>query len=211
MRVMRRVGQLLVLAAAIAASPSCGKAVRSGRAPVYLVINSLEAATGANPSQFFGNLLSDVLTLVTQGGVCTTASPCPTYFNDEGQVTLSIALKDIGPLDNPTEPTTNNQVTITRYHVEYVRSDGRHTPGVDVPYGFDGAVTGTVTGTSQTQLVFLLVRNIAKTESPLLELADTKNLISTMANVTFYGTDLAGNTISATGSIQIDFGNFGDQ
>jgi len=28
--------------------------------------------------------------------------------------------------------------------------------------------------------------------------------------VTFYGTDRVGNDISVTGSIQVDFGNFGD-
>jgi hypothetical protein len=28
--------------------------------------------------------------------------------------------------------------------------------------------------------------------------------------VTFYGHDQAGNEVSATGSIQVDFGNFGD-
>ena len=41
-----------------------------------------------------------------------------------------------------------NAITITQYHVEYVRSDGRNTPGVDVPYAFDSAVGATVTGTA---------------------------------------------------------------
>ena len=27
---------------------------------------------------------------------------------------------------------------MTRYRVEFRRTDGRNTPGVDVPYGFDG-------------------------------------------------------------------------
>jgi hypothetical protein len=35
-------------------------------------------------------------------------------------------------------------------------------------------------------------------------------MISTIADVTFYGRDQAGNDVSATGSIGIDFGNFGD-
>ena len=30
------------------------------------------------------------------------------------------------------------------------------------------------------------------------------------AKVTFYGTDQTGNDVSVTGTIQIDFGNFGD-
>jgi hypothetical protein len=203
--------RLFVLAAVLASSISCGDVARSGRAPVYLVMNALEGATGVDSTQFAGNLLSDVLTLVTSGGACSTTNPCATIFNDEGRATLSLAMKDIGTTGSPTEPSTNNSVTITRYHVDYVRADGRNTPGVDVPYPFDGAVTATVTGTQPTQLVFLLVRNVAKLESPLVQLATNLNLISTMTRVTFYGKDLVGNDVSVTGTIQIDFGNFGDK
>ena len=45
---------------------------------------------------------------------------------------------------NPNGPTSNNAITVNRYRVTYRRSDGRNTPGVDVPYAFDGAVTFTV-------------------------------------------------------------------
>jgi hypothetical protein len=34
--------------------------------------------------------------------------------------------------------------------------------------------------------------------------------ISTIAEVTFYGRDLAGNDIEATGTIQVNFGDFVD-
>ena len=70
-----------------------------------------------------------------------------------------------------TSPTTNSEVTINRYHVNYRRADGRNTPGVDVPYAFDGAVTGTTSG-GQLELGFELVRHVAKMESPLVELGD---------------------------------------
>ena len=36
-------------------------------------------------------------------------------------------------------------------------------------------------------------------------------LINAIADVTFYGRDQVGNDISVTGSISIEFGNFGDQ
>jgi hypothetical protein len=208
---MTKFRRLLVLAAVLASSISCGDVARSGRAPVYLVINALEGATGADATTFGGNLLSDVLTLVTSGGVCTTTSPCATIFNDEGRVTLSLAMKDIGTTTAPTAPTSNNSVTISRYHVDYLRSDGRNTPGVDVPYPFDGNVTATISGTQGTQLVFLLVRNVAKAEPPLAQLATNRNIISTMTRVTFYGKDVVGNDVSVTGTIEIDFGNFGDK
>ena len=49
--------------------------------------------------------------------------------------------------------------------MRYIRADGRNTPGVDVPYGFDGALTATVSGS--TTVGFELVRHIAKEEAPL--------------------------------------------
>jgi hypothetical protein len=54
------------------------------------------------------------------------------------------------------------------------------------------------------------VRNAAKAESPLVQLKTNGVILTTIADVTFYGRDRVGNDISATGSIQVDFGNFGD-
>jgi hypothetical protein len=99
-------------------------------------------------------------------------------------------------------------VTITRYHVYYARADGRNMPGVDVPYPFDGGVTGTIPIGTALTLGFELVRIVAKQEPPLAALASTTNVLTTIAYVTFYGQDLVGNAISATGTIQIDFGTF---
>ena len=55
---------------------------------------------------------------------------------------MHLELKDQGTTAPPTTPSANNQVTLTRYHVEYTRADGRNTQGVDVPFAFDGAITG---------------------------------------------------------------------
>jgi hypothetical protein len=101
-----------------------------------------------------------------------------------------------------------NAITITRYHVDYIRADGRNTPGVDVPYGFDGAVTVTVSGT--TTFGFQLVRVVAKEETPLVQLKVSKSVITAIARITFFGHDQAGNEVTATGTIQVDFGNYGD-
>jgi hypothetical protein len=207
---MRHTIKLIGLAAGIIAATSCGNAARDSRSPVYLVVNQLGAAPGNKPSTFFGTLNSDVLTLVTSGGVCSLANPCPTIFGDPGQVVLSVSLKDIGNPTTPNSPTSNNAVTITRYHVEYRRSDGLKTPGVDVPFAFDGAATGTVPPSGTLTLTFTLVRTIAKEEAPLVQLVNNPAVLTTIADVTFYGTDQVGNQISVTASIQIDFGNFGD-
>ena len=84
------------------------------------------------------------------------------------------------------------------------------TPGVDVPYGFDSAVTFTVAPGQTASAGFELVRHIAKEEAPLVSLAANDDLITTIAQVTFYGKDHAGNDVTASGSIGITFGNFGD-
>jgi hypothetical protein len=198
---------LLGLAALVAGSISCGDVVRDSRSPVFLVIDVLTGSRGAvTPGTGTTILISDVITNVIAPAPCSAASPCPTIFGDTGSVTLRAPLKDVTGL----APTTNNEVTITRYHVEYTRADGRNTPGVDVPYPFDGAATGTITAGGSLTLGFELVRNVAKQESPLAQLRTSPNIITSIARVTFYGQDRVGNNVSVTGQIQIDFGNFGD-
>jgi hypothetical protein len=206
---MQSLNRLVLSGTLIAATASCGDVVRQGHAPVFLVIDSLRAANGADPSTFSSFLLSDVQTMITEGGTCTPAAPCPTSFNDPGQVDLRIVPKDVGTI-TPTPLSTNNEVTITRYRVSYRRADGRNTPGIDIPYGFDGAVTGTVVSGSALTMGFQLVRNVAKKESPLVQLIKNQTIITMIADVTFYGQDRVGNDVSASGSIQIDFANFGD-
>jgi hypothetical protein len=207
---MRSATRLFGLAALLAASVSCGDAVRQGSSPVYLAIDSLTAIRGGpttgTPSS---TLISDVITVVTTGGTCSIANPCPTIFGDSGSATLRAPLKDLGATA-PLTPTSNNDVTITRVHIEYVRADGRNTQGVDVPYAFDSAVTGTIPAGGTTTIGFELVRNAAKEEAPLAQLRTSNNFISAIAMITFYGVDRAGNNLTATGQLTVEFGNFGD-
>lgn len=198
---------LLVLATTM----SCGDVVRTGRSPMYLVIDLMQSATGNRPAQFSGGaLLSDVLTVVTSGGVCSQTNPCQVVFDDFGQVVLRTPLKNVTNPSSPNAPTTNNEVTINRYRVVYRRSDGRNTQGVDVPYAFDGGVTGTVPLGGTLTLAFEVVRHVAKAEPPLAQLRSSLGLIYTIADITFFGKDRVGNEISVTGSMQINFGNFAD-
>jgi len=196
---MRSVLRGAVVVAIVAASVSCGDVVRQGRSPVYLVIDNFQVANGISTSPTFTSapLLSDVQ---TKGSV----------FNDLGEVTLRLSLKDIGPGTSTLTPSTNNEVTINRYHVEYVRADGRNTPGVDVPYPFDGAITGTVPANATLIIGFELVRHDAKLEAPLAQLITNLAVINTIARVTFYGFDQVGNIVSVTGSVSVDFANFAD-
>jgi hypothetical protein len=202
----------VALGAVLAAAASCGDVVRSSRAPVVLVVNSLGAIRGGpGSSTTAGFLLSDVITLVTTPPPCTPASPCPTVFDDTGDAVIGMVLKDQSGVTAPTI-SSNNFVTITRVHVKYMRTDRANggVQGVDVPYEFDTATTGTIIDAAGHDFKFELVRHTAKAEPPLAALVTNPNVISTIAQVTFYGTDTVGNAVSIMGQIQVNFGNFGD-
>jgi hypothetical protein len=194
----------------------CSEAIREGRSPVQAVVTSLEAAPGAEPNRFGGTLSSDVLTLVKkdQNGVKVSV---PTIFSDPGRVVMTVAMKNPG-VGTPTTPTAMNDVTFTRYRVVYTRADGRNTPGLDVPYPFDSAATFTARVGAPAQASFEIVRVTAKEEAPLRSLCNSpqgctsvsNTFITTIADVTFYGQDRAGNEVTAHGSIGITFGDFGD-
>ena len=185
------VGAVLLLLA----SSGCGDMTREGTGSAYLILDALEAAPGAEPDKFGGVLLSDVLTVVDD---------VPGVYNDIGQVTVRLAMKD--PL---LSPSSTNSITINRYRVEYRRSDGQNRPGIDVPFGFDGGLTMTIRGDAVTGS-FEIVRHVAKQEAPLKALLINGVIISTIAEVTFYGRDQEGREVSVMGRISIDFGNFAD-
>jgi len=192
----RRVAVIVALSALLLTS-ACGDKVLQGRGSSYLVIDQLTAAPGASTGSFSNVLQSDVLT----GG---------TVYEDLGKVSLHIAMKDVS-LATGTDPSPTNLITVNRYHVDYVRSDGRAAQGVDIPYAFDGAVTGTIS-TSASDLVFVLVRAQAKLEAPLKALVGGggAKAITMVANVTFYGYDQAGNAVSVVGSITVTFADWAD-
>ena len=194
-----QIARIVTLTLAVA-SASCGSTVRQGTGTSFLIVNELEFARGNEPESFSANLLSDVVTVVDD---------VPTFFNDLGRVTFSLGLKDPGPAGSPTQPTQNQFITVDRYHVRFFRADGRNTQGVDVPYEFDGAFTVTV-GSSQAEAGFTIVRNIAKREAPLQALRTNGLILSTIAEITFYGRDQTGHEVVATARTSVDFANFGD-
>lgn len=199
-RVRHRIVGALVAGALMASG--CGEFVRQGRSPAQVVIVSLLTARGtssATPTQFFsGPLISDV----------PDVSAGETVFNDYAQVTMRLVMKDPGQGASPATPSPLNEVTITGYRVEYRRTDGRNTPGVDVPFPFTGGLTITVPAGSPAAGAFELVRHVAKVESPLAPLGRNLVVLSVIADVTFVGRDQAGNAVSVVGSVSIDFANF---
>jgi hypothetical protein len=172
-----------------------------GQTSSLVLITVLEAASGAKPDEFGGTLRSDVITLVK--GV-------PSIFNDSGRVTLAVSLKDTGAPGSPNTPSALNSVTFTHYRVVYRRTDGRNVEGVDVPYAFDSGLTFTAPADGTAQMGFEIVRHSAKQEAPLRALQASGAIINTVTDVTFYGKDQGGKSVQVTGSIGINFGDFGD-
>lgn len=205
--ILSNLGRLIVGAASVISMASCGgDLIRTGRAPVLLVIDSMVATAGGGGSDS-AFLLSDVETLVEQTVGGTTVM-VPTIFNDSASAVIRALEKN--PLATETQL---NNVTLTRYRVNFFRTDGRNTPGVDVPYGFDGGLGITVSVNSTASVAFEIVRHQAKLEPPLrnLRAGGGQLFISTIAEVTFYGRDQNGNDVSVTGRIDVQFGDFGDE
>ena len=205
MQLLRRFGVVAVLAMA---STSCGS-VAQGRGPSLLVIESLQGIRGnTTPGTPSNPLTSDVITNVISPAPCSATAPCPTIFGDSGEAVMRVVMKDAGSA-NPSSASPLNHITIERYHVQYFRADGRNTPGVDVPYDFDGALRVTIQD-APTTFGFQLVRNQAKDEAPLVFLRSNAAIVTAIAKITFFGRDQNGNEISIVGEITINFGNFGD-
>jgi hypothetical protein len=197
-----RLAALASVVALVSAGAACTSSQMAGQSSSYLIIDTIKAASGANPNEMANTLQSDVAT--TKDGVSS-------WYEDPGEVTLSLGLKDPGSANSPSAPSTTNFVTVNRYHVEFIRADHRNVQGVDVPYAFDGAFTATV-GDNGAVATFVLVREQAKLEAPLLALRGGGGAIgiSTIAQVTFYGHDQAGREMSATGQISVNFADWVD-
>jgi hypothetical protein len=169
---------------------------------MQIVINALEGSAGETTA-FGTTLASDVITRVREND----PTSC-TIWGDSGRVTMSLISKNQSEFAST--PTPLNSVTITRYRVEYLRSDrSKAEPGLDVPYAFESGLTFTVATGGTTQGGFTLVRNTAKFEAPLIALRNNSVLIDTIARVTFWGRDQSGNEVVASGDIGVTFGDFG--
>ena len=200
--IMSNVTRLAAVAVIAVISASCGgDLMLTGRGATYLTIMGMQARRGGG-SEISDNLLSDV------------ATAAGSIFNDLGVAVIRNELKDCGCLaGNAATPTSINSVTLTRYRVVYRRTDGRNTPGVDVPFGFDGAITATIPAGDERTVVFDIVRHASKAEPPLRNLVQLGGqfIISTVAEITFFGRDQNGNEVSVSGMMDVTFGDFPDE
>ena len=104
--------RLAVAVLAAALLTSCSDTVRSGQGSSYLVMTTLSGKDGVP-------VASDVI------------SDKGTIFSDTGTASFRLEMKDV-----LNQPSPNNAITLTQFHVEYIRSDGHNVQGVDVPFSF---------------------------------------------------------------------------
>lgn len=179
-----------VMLVATVALAGCSAGYTTGNTSTVLLI--IAAVNGGSP------LSSDVL---TDGAIVAD------------NTTLSMAVRFKNP-NITTVPQIPSAVIVERYEVKYRRSDGRGVEGQDVPYAISGNVTAAfdVKNSGTDPLVIEVVRAQAKAEPPLRNLrAVTTNtlggalVLTVFADITVHGRTISGQTVTATGSLQIDF------
>jgi hypothetical protein len=131
-------------------------------------------------------------------------------FVCEDEVPVAVAVRNKNP--NAPAPSVPSAVVLKSYEVRYFRTDGRGTEGVDVPYRITGNLTFAVDVANSGTVSFPLevVRRQAKVEPPLSSIYQTA-VLTVMAEITLYGETVSGQSVSATGRLQIDFADFGDK
>jgi hypothetical protein len=132
-----------------------------------------------------------------------------TVFADVAVANIRAATLDPAPLLGASQ---YNDIQLTRYTVSYSRTDGKNAAGVDVPYPFEGSLSALIKVGSTTSLNFVIVREAAKLELPLINLADggAEGVLTCTAKIDFYGHDLTNNNVKASGYLTIHFANYVD-
>lgn len=172
---------------------SCNNRVGDDKTQSLLVLTKLVGKTAGGDDADF--LESDVIKIDPTLGPYVTA--------DVIGAILEVKLK------NPKPPSVlgisqYNNVTLSRYTVNYTLPTGGDA-GIAA---FDGNLSTLIEVDSSVTLNIVLVRAEAKQVAPLLGLAAA---LQVNATLTFYGQDMAGNPVQATGSMTIYFANYFDE
>jgi hypothetical protein len=178
-----RIGGALALAAALALSGCGDDYVTDSQASVLLVVRSIDEGAP---------VLSDII------------SENDTVVNCDVEVEAEVLAK------NPNYAGTDRDtVGLSSYRVRYTRSDGRDVQGQDVPYEISGPLRQSIDLGSSVAFPVTVVRHQAKIEAPLKNITGL-DIVTMSAEVTLFGQTLNGDGVSASGSVQITFADYGD-
>lgn len=147
-----------------------------------------------------------------QSDVISYSADSQQYYvvGDAAKATLTAKLLDPS---TTVEASNYNSIQLTRYTVQYIRSDGKSIEGVDVPYSFEGAISANIEIDASVEASFVVVRAVAKQESPLVDLIEARDegVLEVIARIDFYGHDMTNNAVKATGYLTIFFANYIDE
>ena len=132
-----------------------------------------------------------------------------TYVADIITATLEAKLKE--PESIGLGPSYQNRINIHSYDVSYTyySSNMAPVPSPNAPATFTGRLSVQIDIDGSLDVDFVVVRAQAKTALPLLGISGTET-IQVVARITFYGEDIAGKPIQATGYLTIYFANYAD-
>jgi hypothetical protein len=186
----------LALLAASIFLPACNPLEDESRSNSILIV---ESVTGKDIAGTVAGFL--------QSDVVKTDN---TITADTAKATLSAKFMDPAPILGTSQ---YSDIMVTRYVVSYSRTDGRNRPGADVPFPFEGSLTTLVRIDSTTSVDFVIVREAAKLEAPLINLRDSAygDILNMTAKIDFYGHDLANKAVKATGYLTVYFANYTDK
>jgi hypothetical protein len=204
------------------------KAMKANRLLASIVIASLALAPLGCTPDFVENSEADVILRIVQltgqpgsedqdEGDVLFSDVCCAIINDNIEIDFEVIAK------NANLPVLGqfNDVTLERYEMRYLRSDGRNTEGVDVPFTITGAMSSVQIPADGSGSVSVVgVRHQAKLEPPLKNLegvflGDTgrfvfggAGILTTFGELTIFGRTTSGKVVRAVGRIQIVFADF---
>ncbi len=158
---------------------SCNTAPQMSTPSAFLVMQRLVALNAAGEERDVLEIEVGESTVVPEG-LATVVNPAGTEISGEA-------------------------VILSRYRVSWTRDDGKTQPGLDVPYPFEGRLDAVVGPSAVVPLRMSLVRAIAFTEPPLVQISqgnETIDLRGTLI-VTLFGMDQSGTPVSVTGRIPV--------
>jgi hypothetical protein len=175
---------------------SCNALEKNTQSASMLVINSLRGTNQTGDEADY--LQSDVLIQDPDTGAQTITA-------DSAIVNLTATLLE----PTPSLPTSvYNDIQLERYVVTFSQPNGNKVEGRDVPYSFEGRLSALVHVGTNLEVSFIIVREVAKMEPPLVDLVDGSNVLQVTAKIDFYGKDMAGKSVKATGYLTIYFCNY---
>lgn len=177
---------------------ACNPIENDSDSTMLLIVESL---TGLDQEGTESNFIqSDVLTEDPQTGAGT-------IYADIGSASLRAQFLDPDPILGTSQ---YNSIIVTRYIVSYFRSDGNNREGIDIPYSFEGYLNELIETNQTVKVSFVIVREVAKAEPPLVDLAIGRSdgVLEMRAKVEFFGHDITNREVKASGYITIFFANY---